>query len=162
MNRRLAALTIAAVAVLGLTACSGSPSASEETTAPSQSSAPVEETSAPSSDQSVADACASAATQVQAATSELGSIDPTTAAADPQGTVDTFTQSVDAIGAAAESISNPEVKAAVSAVHEDFIAMRDVLSKVLVDGDQAAAAEMTTVTSDVQESAMAIGELCNG
>lgn len=161
MNRRLAALTIAAVAILGLTACSGSPSASESTSAP-ESSAPAEQSSAPSSDQSVADACASAATQVQAATSELGSLDVSAAAADPQGTVDTFTQSVDAIGAAAESISNPEVKDAVTAVYEDFGAMRDVLSKVLVDGDQAAAAEMATVSADVQESALAIGELCNG
>ncbi|WP_334148022.1 hypothetical protein [Microbacterium sp.] len=158
MNRRLAALTIAAVAVLGLTACSGSPSASEETSSSNETAAPTAE----SSDQSVADACASASAQVQDATKDLTSIDMTTAAADPQGTIDTFTQSVDAIGAAAESISNPEVKAAVTDVYEDFGAMRDVLSKVLIDQDMDAAAEMTQVSADVQESATAIGTLCAG
>ncbi|KJL27954.1 hypothetical protein [Microbacterium oxydans] len=158
MNRRLAALTIAAVAVLGLTACSGTPGAPEDTASSNQTAAPTAE----SSDQSIADACASAAAQVQDATKDLTSIDMTTATADPQGTIDTFTQSVDAIGTAAESIANPEVKEAVSAIYEDFGAMRDVLSKVLIDHDPSAVSEWASVSADVQESATAIGTLCAG
>lgn len=161
MNRRIAAWTIAAVAVLGLTACSGSPSASDDSNK-TESSAPAEPTQEASSDQSVADACASATAQIQSATQSLTSLDVSAASADPQGTVDTFTESVDAIGAAAESVSNPEVKAAVTAVYEDFGAMRDLLSKVLVDGDTSVATEMSTVSADVQESALAVSELCAG
>lgn len=161
MNRRIAAWTIAAVAVLGLTACSGTPSSSDDTTK-TESSAPAEETSEPTSEQSVADACASATTQIQSATQSLTSLDVSAASADPQGTVDTFTESVDAIGAAAESVSNPEVKAAVTAVYEDFGAMRDLLAKVLIEQDMSVATEMTAVSTDVQESALAVSELCAG
>lgn len=154
MNRRIAAWTIAAVAVLGLTACSGSPSATDESSTKGENSAPA--------DQSVADACTEAGAKVQAASQELSSLDVSDAAADPQGTLDAFSKTVDAIGAAAESVGNPEVKAAVGDVYADFGALRDVLSKVLVDQDTAAASEMTTIMADVQESSTALSTLCAG
>jgi maltose-binding protein MalE len=157
MNRRIAAFTIAAVAVLGLTACSGSPSSTDGSSTKSDSS-----TSAQNTDQSVADACTEAGAKVQAASQELSSLDVSAAAADPQGTVDAFSKTVDAIGAAAESVGNPEVKAAVGDVYDDFGALRDVLSKVLIDQDTAAASDMTTIMADVQESSTALSTLCAG
>lgn len=157
MNRRIAAMTIAAVAILGLTACSGSPSASDDSST-NNSSAPAEQ----NSDQSVADACAAAGEKVQAASTELSQLDVSAAAADPQGTVDAFSKTVDAIGEAADSVGNPEVKEAVAAVYEDFGALRDLLSKVLVDQDTSAASEMGTITADVQESSTALSTLCAG
>ena len=159
MNRRIAALTIATVAVLGLTACSGSPSSSGESTPNAGNSAPAQEQN---SDQSLADACAEAGAQVQKATAGLNDLDVAAAAADPQGTIATYTEAAEAVGAAAESISNPEVKAAVSAFHEDFSSMTDLLSKVLIDQDTAAVAELGAVATEIQESAAAVGELCAG
>lgn len=161
MNRKIAAWTIAAVAVLGLTACSGTPSASDEGPDEATSSEATEEkTTENAGDQSVADACATATEQVGAANTTLSNLDLEAAAADPQGTVDAFTETVDAIGAAAESVNNAEVKDAVTALYEDFGKMRDVLSAVLVDQDMSAASEMTTITTDVTESATALSTLC--
>ena len=157
MNRRIAALTIATVAVLGLTACSSSPSASESPSADAGSSAPAEEQS---SEQSLTDACAEAGAQVQEATKTLSELDVTAATADPQGTIAQYTEAAEAIGAAAESVSNPEVKAAVSAFHEDFATMNDLLSRLLIDQDASAVAEIGAVATEIQESAAAIGTLC--
>ncbi|RUQ81846.1 hypothetical protein ELQ93_17615 [Labedella gwakjiensis] len=83
------------------------------------------------------------------------------AANDPQGTVQTFTETAEAIGAAADSVSNNEVKTAVSTVYEDLIALRDVVSSVLVDGDMAAASGLTSAVTDVQTSAQELATLCS-
>jgi hypothetical protein len=157
MNRRIAAWTIAAVAVLGLTACSGSPAAEDDTSNEAGDSAPVEETN---TDQSVEDACGIVLPKLQEANTAASEID-TTGAADPQTTVDQFSAVVDAFGEAAASVDNAEVKEATSAVHEDFAALGDVLSKVLIDQDLTAAEGMTTITADLTESATALQELCS-
>ncbi|GGD74323.1 hypothetical protein [Microbacterium murale] len=157
MNRRIAAWTIAAVAVLGLTACSGSPAAEDDTSNEAGDSAPVEETN---TDQSVEDACGIVLPKLQDANAAASEID-TTGATDPQTTVDQFSTVVDAFGEAADSVDNAEVKEATSAVHEDFAALGDVLSKVLIDQDLTAAEGMTTITADLTESATALQELCS-
>ena len=157
MNRRIAAWTIAAVAVLGLTACSGSPAAEDDTSNEAGDSAPVEETN---TDQSVEDACGIVLPKLQEANAAASEID-TTGATDPQTTVDQFSTVVDAFGEAADSVDNADVKAATSAVHEDFAALGDLLSAVLIDQDVAAAEGMTTITSDLTESATALQELCS-
>lgn len=160
MNRRIAAWTIAAVAVLGLTACSGSPSTSDgaSDTDDTSSSAPAET----NTDQSVADACAIVSAKVTDATASLSGLDMTAAAADPQATVDQFSETVDAIGEAVDSVDNAEVKDATNAIFEDFTAMRDSLSKLLVEQDtstEAISAATATITA-VQESTTAFTELC--
>ncbi|MFK0401191.1 hypothetical protein ACIQTT_02570 [Microbacterium sp. NPDC090225] len=160
MKRQIAAWTIAVVAVLGIAGCSSTPGADadKDTTSSSESSAPAEQ----STDQSVADACASVGTQISGVATELSSLDMSAAMSDPEGTVATFTETVDAIGAAAESVSNQEVKDAVTAVHEDFTSLRDLLKRVLVDQDTSAAAEASTLTTDIQESTQAFSTLCAG
>ncbi|GAB3600355.1 hypothetical protein [Microbacterium tumbae] len=161
MNRTIAAWTIAAVAVLGLTACSGTPSASDDTASDDTTSeeTTTEETT---TDQSVADACALVTQQVTDATSDLSTLDISAASSDPQGFVDDFTATVDAIGAAADSVSNEEVKTAATAIYEDFGELRDLLSKVLIDGDTSVASELSTISTDVTESATALSTLCAG
>jgi hypothetical protein len=158
MNRRIAAFAIATVAVLGLTACSGSPSSSEGEGDKDEAStsAPAEETS---TDQSVADACGIVIPELQEASSALSGIDPTSTD-DPQATVDQFNSFVTSLGETAGKIDNAEVKAATTAVHEDFVALGDVLSKVLIDQDTAAASDLTTITTEMTESATALQELC--
>jgi len=157
MNRRIAAWTIAAVAVLGLTACSGTPAAEGDKSDEAGDSAPVEETN---TDQSVEEACGIVLPKLQEASSAAGEID-TTGATDPQTTVDQFSTVVDAFGEAADSVSNTEVKEATTAVHENFVALGDVLSAVLIDQDLEAASDITTITSDVTTSATALQELCS-
>lgn len=161
MKRQIAALTIAAVAALGLVGCSGSTTA-DATSSPastsSESSAPQEEASG----QSVAEACSIVNTQISGVATELSGLDINAAAADPQGTVAKLTETADAIGAAADSVTNQEVKDGVTAVYEDFSTLRDLLQRVLVDQDQAAAAEMGTVATDIQESTKAMSTLCAG
>lgn len=156
MNRRIAAFAIATVAVLGLSACSGSPAA-EDTSNDSENSAPAEETN---TDQSVEEACGIVLPKLQEASGAAGDID-TTGATDPQTTVDQFNTVVDAFGEAADSVANAEVKEATSAVHQDFVALSDVLSKVLIDQDLSAASDMGTITSDMTASATTLQELCS-
>ncbi len=158
MNRRLAAATIAVVAVLGLAGCSGAPSATDSAKpSASESSAPVEQ----SSGQTVAEACAIATEKVAGAATTLSTLDVSAAEADPQGTIATLTETVDAIGEAADSVTNEEVKAAVTAVHDDFTTMRDLLSRVLIDKDTTAATEMQTLSTDLQTSTQGVSTLCS-
>lgn len=152
MNRRFAVLTIAAAAALGLTACAGSPSAETGGTADPAAAAPV-------SNQSVADACGIVMTKVQEASTAMSSIDMLSTA-DPQASIDAFTVTVDSIGEAADSVSNPEVKAATSAVHEDYVSLRDLMSKVLIDQDMTVTEELNTTTTDLTTSAEALTTLC--
>ncbi len=159
MNRRIAAWTIAAVAVLGLTACSGGPAADDtkgDDTSNSADSTPTEETN---SDQSVEDACGIVIPELTEASSAMSSVD--VAAADPQATVDEFKTFIGALGETVDKVSNPEVKEATTAVYDDFVTLGDLLQKVVVDQDLSAAEDMSSVTSDMTESATALQELCS-
>lgn len=158
MKRQIAAWTIAAVAVLGLAACSGTPGTGTSTSTDKSSSS---ENSAPSA-QTVAEACAIVNAQVSASASELSGLDINAATADPEGTIATLTETADAIGAAADSVTNQDVKDGVTAVYEDFSTLRDLLSRVLIDKDTSAAAEVGTLATDIQESTQAMGALCGG
>lgn len=162
MNRRIAALAIAGVALLGLTACSGATDGSASKPKDTSASQGTEESTNTGGDQSVADACAAINSVALDAQSSLGQIDPSAAAKDPQGTVDAFGEVVDKLGGAVDSVQNEEVKAAATAVYDDFVALRDLLSKVLVDQDTSAASEMSTITTDVQTSAQELQTLCAG
>ncbi|PSL36996.1 hypothetical protein CLV49_0599 [Labedella gwakjiensis] len=162
MKKTIAAWTIAGAAVLGLAACTSAPSSDAGSASASASSAPSSAPAeAPASDQSVADACSSVQSKIEDATTAVSDIDMSNAANDPQGTVQTFTETAEAIGAAADSVSNNEVKTAVSTVYEDLIALRDVVSSVLVDGDMAAASGLTSAVTDVQTSAQELATLCS-
>ena len=149
MNRRIAAWTIAAVAVLGLTACSGTPSASDGASDNAGDNAPAEETN---TDQSVEDACAIVIPELQEASGALSGIDPTSIE-DPQATVDQFNTFVVALGETADKVSNTEVKDATTAVYDNFVSLSEMLSKVLVEEDLEAASELGTVSTSVTESA---------
>lgn len=155
MNRRFAVLAIAAAAMLGLSACSGSPSAETGSTADSGTAA-----EAPTSDQSVADACVIVQTKLQEASTALSEIDITATTSDPQTTIDAFSETVDGIGDAAESVSNEEVKTATTAVHEDFVTVRDLMQKVLIEQDTSVAGDLGTATADMQTSSNELNTLC--
>lgn len=158
MNRRIAAFAIASVAILGLTACSGG--AAEDTandSADSADSAPAETTT----DQSVEEACGIVIPQLTEASSAMSEIDMTAAEADPQATVDQFNSFVGTLGETVDSVSNAEVKEATAAVYEDFTALGDLLTQVVVEQDMSAAGELSAITGDVTASATALQELCS-
>ncbi|CAH0125955.1 MULTISPECIES: hypothetical protein [unclassified Microbacterium] len=156
MNRRIAAFAIATVAVLGLTACSGAAEEPTSDKADSGDSAPAEETN---TDQSVEDACGIVIPQLTEASNAMSSIDP--ASADPQATVDQFNEYIGKLGDTVDSVSNTEVKEATTAVYDDFVALGEVLTKVVVEQDLDAAGDLSTITSDVTESATALQQLCS-
>jgi len=158
MNRRIAAWTIATVAVLGLTACSGAPATEEDTSNDSSDSAATEETET-NANQSVEDACGIVIPELTEASSAMSDIDA--AAADPQATVDQFNTFVTSLGETVDKVSNPEVKEATTAVYDDFVTLSEMLQKVVVDQDVSAAEDLSTVTSDMTESATALQELCS-
>lgn len=173
MNRRIAAWMTAAVAVFGLTACSGTPSATTAppapattapaTSAPAEPATPAPSTPAeePNADQSVAQACVSLAgpmAEASAAMAELASVSTT----DAQTAVDTWTALVDAFGKFSESVTNPEVKTLATQVHQDITALRDAMQKVFVDNDMGAMSDYTTAVTDWQASYTKLMELCAG
>lgn len=158
MKKTIAAWTIAAAAVLGLAGCTGAPGSSAGGTSAPASSTPS--AAAPASDQSVADGCAAVQSKIQDATAAISDIDMSQAMSDPQGTVDSVSATVDAVGSAADSVSNNEVKTAVSNLYDDAVALRDLLSKVLIDGDMTATAGISGAAADAQSSAQELATIC--
>lgn len=158
MNRRLAALAIAATALLGMTACSATSNASENASAPSATSAPSK--TATTSEQTVAEACVSMAGPLQEASTTMSSL--ATAGSDPQAAVGSWTALVDAYQKVADTVTNIDVKAAAATATTDLTAVRDALSKIYVDGDMGAMGDLTTASGDMQTSLTALTTLCAG
>ncbi len=158
MNRRIAAWPIAVVTMLGLAACSGSPSAAPATSAP-VTTAPSTPVAGTSAGQSVSEACISMAgplAEASTAMAKIASVDK----ADAQSAVKTWTTLVDAFRKVADSVSNQEVKAAATTLHKDLAAVRDALKKIYLDGDMTAMSDLTTASTDMQTSYTALNKLC--
>lgn len=173
MNRRMTALTIAAVALFGLTGCTGTlvPAESSSSGAGSSTASPSESATATpgagddaaggddtaAGGQTVAEACAIVTTSVNDAMVGLQNVD---ASSDPQTSIDALTTASDAIGAAAGEIDNPEVVTAATGLQGTFSQIAGVARAVLIDGDTAQAEQMGTLTQELQTSVTAFTELC--
>lgn len=160
MNRRIAAWALAAVTLLGLTACSGNPATTTAPPTPTDTAA-----TAPSKDktasqgQSVSEACLSMAgplAEASAAMAKIASI----SANDAQSAVDVWSELVDAFRTVSETVANPEVKDAAGLVYKDLAALRDAMQKVYVDGDIDAMTDFSKATSQWQSSYTALNKLC--
>ncbi len=149
MNRRITALTLAAVALFGLTAC----------TAPTVS--PTTSTSAgagASGDgQTVAEACALVQQTITEATSEFESA----ASADPASVVEAMRNAADSIAGAASQVSNDEVAALLPSLQEMFGKTSEIM-QALVDGDVSKLGEMAEIGQSFQETTETFQELCAG
>lgn len=173
MNRRMTAIAISAVAIFGLTGCTGtlvpaesaSSGAGSSSTAPSASATATPNTSEEAADgddtaaggQTVAEACAVVTSSVNDAMVGLQNVD---AASDPQTSIDALTTASDAIGAAAGEIDNPEVVAAATGLQGTFSQIAGVAKAVLIDGDTSQAEQMGTLTQELQTSVTSFTELC--
>lgn len=169
MKSRIAACAIATVSLIGLTACSsGSESANptptataaptlEETTPP----APEPTTPAATSDsaeQSVEAACLDMAGPMAEASGKMYELseEPT----DAQNAVDSWTALTDAFGDISNDVTNPEMKAASTAVYNDLSALRDAMQKVYVEEDMTAMGDYMTATQNWSTSYSALMDLC--
>lgn len=167
MNRRIAAWVVAAVTMLSLAACSGGSDAPEEPTGGVTSAAPEPTTEEPAEpteeaggEQSVALACASMAGPIGEAgerMAELAEVE----SGDPQTVVDTWTALVDAFDSISGTVTNAEVLAAASAVHEDITTLRDAMQTVYVDEDLSAMSDYVAAATSWQESYSALMTLCS-
>ena len=175
MNRRIAAIAIAALSLTGLAACSGgddSTSGTSNTTTPAQTPkeaaptepAPEPTTPAPAENpaekdtQDISAACIDMAAPMAEASGKMLEIynEPI----DAQATVDSYTALVDAFADISSSVTNAEIKAAATTVYEDVTSFRDSLQKVYVEGDYSAMGEYTRAAQDFSASYSALLQLC--
>lgn len=156
MKRQLTAWVIVAVAALGLTACSSTPTPAATTPASETTAGPTET----GDGQTVAAACVELTEPLQKASETLSKV--AEAPTDPQGAVDAWTALVDAYQEFTDSVGNDEVKSAAAHVTEDLRAVRDALSKVYVDGDTGALGEFTDAVTEMGGSLTELSQLCIG
>lgn len=159
MNRRIIALTIVAIAALGLTGCSGSSNTDPGKSEPA-ASAPADQKESPAAEaeQSVADACVAIAGPLADASQKMAGL--SNAASDPQAAVDVWTELAKGFENAATTVSNADVKAATAKVSETVAAVRDQIKKVFVDKDTSAMTAYTQATTDMQTAYSAMTKLC--
>lgn len=153
MNRRIAAIALASVALLGLSGCSG--------LIPGTSGANEGGAASGPDTQTVAEACATVSDKVSGVANSFQNFDVSTAADDPQAAIAIFTEAVDALKAAQDAVGNSEVREATTSIRDSVQATGDTLKKLLVDGDVTAVASIGTVSADVRASLEAFTALCN-
>ncbi|GAA5152768.1 hypothetical protein GCM10025768_21260 [Microbacterium pseudoresistens] len=164
MNRRIIALTVTTAAVFGLAACSSAPAADTDekkgtdtsTSSPSTGS----DSDAAPADQSVNEACEDVQKAIADAGSQFQSLDFEAAMADPQATVDQFKTAADGIGQAVSAAGNDEVRAAGEAVHSGYVKLADILQKALIEQDTSVMADLSSVQTELTESAQNFAEVC--
>ncbi len=155
MNRRIAALAISAVALLGLTACTGTVAGNDSAKDSDTSTSAPSEAAQGDSDQTVADACAAVGTIVQDATTELQDV----AEGDPAAAAAAMQNVADSIGEAADSVTNAEVAAILPDLKAGFAAAAEVMTAV-AGGDLSKATELQTSLEDIQTSFATFSDLC--
>jgi len=150
MNRRITALTIAASALLGLTACTAFPAASPS---PSRT---AEATESPDGDgQTVAEACAMVQDTIQQASEDFQNA----AQDDPGAVVEAMNTAAAQLADAAEQITNEDVAAVLPGVQEMFSTTAEILQDI-VEGDVSKIGELATIGETFQETVREFEDLC--
>ena len=148
MNRRLIALTLAATAMFGLTACTGGGSETPDSAASSGGAA------APDS-QSVEDACAAVNDTIQSVSDDFANV----TAENPAEAATAFQSAADAIDEASAQVGNAEVAALLPDLKTAFEKTGEAMA-ALAEGDTSKVAEMQTLATDLQGSITSFQELC--
>lgn len=155
MNRRITALTITAVALFGLTACTG-------TTAPESSGGSNGGTSqgdgggtAEESGQTVAEACSVVTDTIDAAFADFQDV----GTEDLGATAEAMTAAAEDISAVIGDVTNPEVAAVVPGLQEAFEKIGAAV-QASAEGDTSALAELEGAGTQLQEDMTTFQELC--
>ncbi len=147
MSHRIAGLTIAVVALFGLTACTGSPGASTGTARSSDQ---------PGDDgQSTADACALIQQSIEDATTEFENA----SSADPATVVDTMRSAAERLTETAQSVTNDEVAAIVPSLEEMFTEVAEVMDAI-VKGDATKVEDLPQLGAKFRDTSEAFQEIC--
>jgi hypothetical protein len=148
MNRRTAALALAAVAVFGLAGCTASPGST-----PAGSASATD--AAGDGGQSTADACALVQDTITSATKEFDSA----SASDPGQVVDAMKAAAQQLSAVAPKVTNDEMAALLPAIQDVFQKTGDTMSAI-VSGDLSKAGDMAEVGTSMQDAMQKFQTLC--
>jgi hypothetical protein len=156
LSRRLTALTITAIAILGLTACTGSPaddSAASSSSAPSDAGSDAPSDTEGDSGQSVADACTLVQDAITEATAEFDD------AEDPSAVVSAMTAASEELASIAPDVTNDQVAAIVPALEDLFGQVATVMQSI-VDGDTDKLSDLEALGTEFQQTTAEFQELC--
>lgn len=160
MNRRIAALSLSAVALLALTGCTVPPTVDGSTgsarpSASATATATPNPTSSEGDAQSVEEACALIQDTITEASDEFGKA----ATDDPAQVVEAMQAAADKLSDAASQISNADVAALLPDLQEMFAKTAEIM-QAIVEGDVSKLDELTTLGEDFQETTQRFQELC--
>lgn len=151
MSRRVIALTIAAAAVLGLSACTasttdGSPAASQPAGGPDGEG---------DGGQSVEDACALVQDTITQATDEFEQA----ASEDPAAVVEAMRAASEKLGAIASEVTNDQVAAVLPSLQEMFTEVSEIMDAI-VGGDVTKLDDLTSIGESFQQTTESFQQLC--
>ncbi len=160
MNRRIAAVALASVALLGLTACTGSSDPAHRSA--SYTAVPDDGDGSKGSDgsgdgQSVADACA----LVQDTITSAGKEFEDASSGDPSQVVDAMKSAAQRLADVAPQVTNSEVAELLPALQDMFAKISEALEGV-VKGDLSKAGELDEVGTSLQGTIEKFQSLCQG
>lgn len=158
MNRHIAALSLSAAVLLGLTGCTLPPTVDGSTgsSGPSASATATPNPTASDGDaQSVEEACALIQDTITEASDEFGKA----ATDDPAQVVEAMQAAADKLSDAASQISNADVAAVLPDLQEMFAKTAEVM-QAIVEGDVSKLDELTTLGEDFQKTTERFQELC--
>lgn len=149
MHRRIIALALVAIAALGITGCTATPSAVPSTSNGAGASQPAAD------GQSVAEACQLIQTAIGDATRGFENA----ASTDPAAVVEAMKTAAGQLAEASSLISNAEVAALLPSLQDMFQQTSEVM-QALVDGDVSKLGQMAELGQSFQETSEQFQELC--
>lgn len=152
LSHRIAALTLTAIAVLGLTACTGFPYGSSSPT--SSSSAPASDGSSDGG-QTTAEACQLIQNTITEATAEFENVDAT----NPGAVVEGMEAAAQSLADASSQITNEEVAAIVPELQAMFEQVAEVMAAI-VAGDTSQLGELEDIGASFQETTQKFQDIC--
>ncbi|MDY0910550.1 hypothetical protein [Microbacterium sp. CFBP9034] len=161
-SRRFAALTLTAVALLGLTGCTGFPTGASTPGVSPTSSADAEggaddgsgEGSSDGS-QTTEEACQLVQDTITDATAEFENVD----GQDPSAVVDGMKAAAERLAETSSQITNEEVAAVVPSLQQMFEQVAEVMAAI-VDGETDRLGELEEIGTTFQETTEQFQELC--
>jgi hypothetical protein len=151
MSPKIAAVLIAAVAALGLSACTASP-AQPGSEATSQSS------DRPGDDgQSTADACVLVQESIEEATADFESA----ATDDPATAVEAMRSAAEKLGETAAQVTNDEVAALLPSLESMFTEVGEVMNAI-AEGDASKVDDLSELGTKIRETSETFQAVCAG